>query len=57
MNQKEYNALQRIVDYLYADEQKHWEESGKPKKHIFLDVMTLNDILYEMKDRGLIAKS
>ena len=24
-----------VVDYLYRDEMRHFEESGKPKRHIF----------------------
>ncbi len=24
-----------VVDYLYRDERRHFEESGKPREHIF----------------------
>jgi len=30
------NDIERILDYLWEDEEKHWEESGRPKDHIFM---------------------
>lgn len=27
--------VQLVVDYLYDDEKRHFEELGKPKRHIF----------------------
>jgi hypothetical protein len=31
-------SMSRIVGYLYDDEAKHFEEAGKPERHIFKDV-------------------
>ena len=28
--------LRIVINYLYDAEKKHYEESGKPKKHIFV---------------------
>ena len=28
--------LRIVINYLYDTEKKHYEESGKPKKHIFV---------------------
>jgi hypothetical protein len=34
-----YSSLLAILDYLYADEEKHWMESGEPETgHIFNDI-------------------
>lgn len=27
--------IRKVVDYLWEDEQRHWEESGYPSGHIF----------------------
>ena len=32
------NALKHIISYLEHDEKRHYEESGKPKDHIWLSV-------------------
>ncbi len=45
MDKKTYDAIKRVVEYLYDDEENHWEESGKPKNHIFRDVCRLNGLL------------
>ena len=35
MDEETYNALLKVIDYLYDNEQRHWEESGRPANHIF----------------------
>lgn len=30
--------IENLIDYLYDDEKRHFEESDKPRKHIFRDV-------------------
>lgn len=37
--------LRRILDYLWKDEQKHFEESGCPKDHIFKSLERIKKIL------------
>ncbi len=36
-----YSALRRIVIYMAPDEGKHFQESGRPKHHIYRDVLAL----------------
>jgi hypothetical protein len=42
MNHEIFKSLEKVVKYLYDDEQKHWEEDGKPKDHIFTHVNLLD---------------
>jgi len=35
------NDLKKVVDYLFADEERHYEESDKPKGHIFKTLQKL----------------
>lgn len=39
MGKETQKALGRLIEYLHDDERKHWEEAGKPAKHIFLDLV------------------
>ena len=44
MDNKTYNALRRLLDYVRADERKSWEEEGKPPVgHIYNDIIALDD--------------
>ena len=36
------SSLFRVIEYLYRDEQKNYEEGAAPIHHIFLDVQRLN---------------
>ena len=47
LNRQEVNDLKKVLDYLYRDEKKHWEESDKPKDHIFVSIRNLTVALYE----------
>ena len=38
MENKIVKSMQRIVDYLYADEFKHFIENNQPDDHIFVDI-------------------
>ncbi len=38
-------SLRRIIDYLWDDEQKHYEDDGAPVGHIFQHLETLNSYL------------
>ena len=41
----EHEALARIVAYLYRDEERDFQETGKPPDHIFRDVLVLGEML------------
>tara|TARA_R100001082_G_C4363230_1_gene160452 strand:- start:2514 stop:2690 length:177 start_codon:yes stop_codon:yes gene_type:complete len=41
MDRKTYESLQKVVNYLYQSEYRHFEENNKPKDHIMNDIMTL----------------
>tara|TARA_R100000654_G_scaffold22651_3_gene44891 strand:+ start:1926 stop:2090 length:165 start_codon:yes stop_codon:yes gene_type:complete len=43
MDRKTYESLQKVVNYLYESEQKHYEEENKPKGHIMNDVICLGE--------------
>jgi hypothetical protein len=45
MTQKQIQALARIVDMYIKDEHKHWEESEKPKEHIYHDLVALRHLV------------
>ncbi len=32
-------SLRNILDYLHDDEEKHWQETGKPDDHVFTDLV------------------
>jgi hypothetical protein len=39
MDDETKNSLREIIGYLYADEERHWTELGKPEDgHIFHDI-------------------
>jgi hypothetical protein len=38
MDKKTKASVQELVDYLYADEMRHWQESDRPALHIFHDI-------------------
>ena len=51
MTEQELKSLHRVIQFLWRDEQKHFEEcelnDGKaPDDHIFRDVKTLDNYLY-----------
>ena len=35
----------RIIDYMYDDEEKHYEESEEKKEHIFVSIKAIKDWL------------
>ncbi|MDD4235548.1 MAG: DpnD/PcfM family protein [Bacteroidales bacterium] len=37
--------IKGIIDYLYVDEQKHFEESNNPKNHIFQKLERLQSLI------------
>ncbi len=39
------DSIQALVEYLYEEERRHWEESGRPAAHIFSHVTRVADWL------------
>jgi len=40
MDDKTKRSLEEIANYLFADEERHWLEAGRPARdHIFHDIM------------------
>lgn len=35
--------IEKVVDYLWADEEKHWVESNRPKDHIFVNLRNIRE--------------
>ena len=44
LNEKE-NLTKEIIDYLYQDEKKHFEELEQPKNHIFSKIERLKTLI------------
>jgi len=42
MDEETYNCLEKIMDYLYEDERKAWEEAGHPDAHIYKCIRQVN---------------
>ncbi|NOS71115.1 MAG: hypothetical protein HOP33_14440 [Verrucomicrobia bacterium] len=41
MNKETQTSLREIINYLYTDEEKHWQAEDRPDRHIFCDIMRL----------------
>jgi hypothetical protein len=39
MNKETQFSLRQIINYLYGDEEKHWQEENRPVRHIFRDIL------------------
>ncbi|KKL56748.1 hypothetical protein LCGC14_2242340 [marine sediment metagenome] len=50
---RESEAIATVVRYLYRDEEKHWEELNKPKKHIFHSLRALHWLAYGKRAKKL----
>jgi len=44
ITQKQIVSMAKVVDMYLKDEKKHWEESDKPKKHIYHDLLRLRSV-------------
>ena len=53
LSQEERLALRNIIDYMWDEEERHYEESGKPKHHIFQKVKLLRDSIDKNKVKVL----
>jgi hypothetical protein len=41
MDNKTYDSLCALLDYLFPVEKRHWEEMGRPDDHIYLHLQRL----------------
>ena len=59
MNQAQSEALRKVVDYNWTDEERHYKETGQPKGHICeaLDVLQcyLADVVHPYGQAGPIG--
>lgn len=46
------HEIQAVVNYLFRDEQRQWEELGKPRRHIFHSVARVS---YFLEDGGIVV--
>jgi hypothetical protein len=56
MNPRELESLLRACIYLLDEEQKHWEEEGKPKDHIYNDAVRLYRWYARQEEKKNLAK-
>tara|TARA_R100000005_G_C4993407_1_gene200468 strand:- start:534 stop:731 length:198 start_codon:yes stop_codon:yes gene_type:complete len=42
LNEEEYTALCNVIDQIEDREMNHYEESGMPTDHLYLDVLKLS---------------
>ena len=46
LKDKELRHLKTVIDYLYCDESRNYEDEGSPADHIFVSVLGLQEILW-----------
>lgn len=44
-------SMNKIVDYLYADEEKDYENSGRPEQHIFNDIKVVINWIKKVENK------
>lgn len=42
-------SLEKLIEYVWRDEELNWEEAGRPPEHIFIEIKKINDYLAEQK--------
>ena len=47
LNKNQIKSLERVINYMYDNEEKHYEEDNKPQNHIFNDVVLLKRLLHK----------
>lgn len=52
MDKETRGSLNEIINYLHADERRHWEELDKPAHHIFHDIERVVDWLASTRDNN-----
>ncbi len=51
---EQVRALRQVVDYALREEHRHWQECGRPKRHIYRAFKTLSRALKRYPDRDSI---
>ena len=46
LTDQELKHLKTVIDYLYNDERKDYENEGQDKDHIFVSVLGLQEIMW-----------
>jgi hypothetical protein len=44
-NEDKNNLIKEVIDYLFEDEKKHFEECGKVENHIYLTLVKLRSLI------------
>ena len=44
--------LEKLVEYMWAEENKHWEEEGNPQDHIFQSINNVKNYLNKESYNG-----
>lgn len=47
LNNAQIDSLERVINYMYDDEARHYEEDNEPDNHIFKDVVRLKRLLHK----------
>ena len=42
--------LRELIDYSYHDEEKHYIEEGRPKRHVFRSIRTIDNWLTKLEE-------
>jgi hypothetical protein len=50
---KEQQAIKKVYNYLLHDEKNHWEEEGRPVKHIYMAIRDLTWLATGKRPRKL----
>ena len=54
MDKRTLNSLLRIIDYVMPEEEKHWDEAERPRKHVYHDLMRVRSwALHTVIERGI----
>jgi hypothetical protein len=48
-------SLRRVVAYALPEERRHWQEAGRPKRHIYRDLKALSLALRRPPDKDSIT--
>ena len=49
MNKKILSSIHQLVEYSYPGEKRHWEESDRPKNHIYTEISRIRKWLNNLK--------
>ncbi len=55
LNLQQTNDLLYLLSYMYLQEKKHWEESDKPRDHIYHSLRRLSKLFPMDKEVNIIG--